>query len=69
MMNVIICYNIVFNSKIYVDKGAFICLVVRIGLMGIYLIFMIINRFATRFNNFKYFIGFLLISWCGKVLS
>jgi hypothetical protein len=60
---------LVFGTEIYINKGAFVSVIVRVALMGVYLIFMILNRFATRFNNFKYFCAFLIISECTKVIG
>jgi hypothetical protein len=45
------------------------CLIVRGILLLIYLGFMAINRFATRFNNFKFFCGFVIVAQVTKVLA
>lgn len=62
-------YCIVYGTTIYINKGAFIFLIARLALLGVYLVFMILNRFAARFNNFKYFCGFLVVSWVSQVIG
>ena len=45
------------------------CLIVRGVLLLMYLAFMVVNRFATRFNNFKFFCGFVIVAQVTKVLA
>lgn len=51
----------------WVTKGSIGVVGVRLVIIVVYLGFMIFNRFATRFSNFKFFCALIAIGWIGKI--
>ena len=51
------------------NRGSVALLLVRLGTMFLYLIFMAVKRFATRFSNFKFFLALMIFGWIVRLVS
>lgn len=63
----VIVYGIINGGDLWVSKGGIGVVGVRLLVIMLYLIFMAVNRFATRFSNFKFFCGLILIGSIAKL--
>jgi hypothetical protein len=61
---------LVYGGNIFCSGvDGLVTLSIRCATYLIFLVFMILNRFATRFSNFKFFTGLFIISQLSRIIS